>query len=1427
MQADSPNWRVIGDAASPAEAAALDALRGLLPDVGTIAWTNVSFRDPSGNDNEVDAIVLSRHGLFVVELKGWAGSFTGSQFRWEISYPGGKRDERNNPYPVTDMKAKRLKGLLAEAIAGKNRRAYVPYVQAVVAMHGQDSRFDLALPASDHIYRLDGYRVKGLTPLSAIFAGRAETGHPLSQQQVAAAAALFDGLGLRARPKVRMIGQYRISDGDPVGAGPGWEDFSVEHPGVAHIRRRVRVYPIPPKAAKAQQKRIRRSARREYLLTQNLHHPGIVSADDFIDDTQGVSSGSPAVVFPPDPAGELPLNVWLEQHADTLDASARLTLIRKLGEILQYAHKQGVSHRALTPASVRVTSADGRGRAGTPTVRVRDWQTGAIVEDTDDDDTPDTALVGDAHLPDLADPVQWPYLAPEAHQVAHPDGFAMDVYGLGVLAYLIVTGLPPAATLAELEIKLADGGLDPAGAVDSVPDDLAVLITWATAPSVPDRLDSVDEFLEELTRVAADLAARQEDRTPALDPLDAAVEDLIDDAWIVERILGSGSTGRALLVSNGDKSGNSFVLKVANDEAKAHLLIDEVEVLALLDHPRVIHTLGPTIELHGRTCARLEFAGSPTLGRELRDNGRLSWDRLQTLGEDLLEIARYLAERGVHHRDIKPDNLAVRPSTSASKRPSLTIFDFSLSRRPAADIASGTRGYLDPFLGAARGRPTYDSAAERFAVAVTLFEMATGHQPVWGDGQTDPKFAELAITAEMFEGPRPAQVMAFFIKALAADAKERFDSVEAMAAAWQALFAQAPGTVTDVYTSTSETALASEAERDRAAMAVTRTTPLAEAGLTDQALSAMRRVGAENVGDVLALDPVAINNQPGVGRRTSREVTRRRIQWQELLGTQTWVDDTPAGGRSIEDLRAALVPRANARNKNAVAVAKAMVAASPEATMREIAAEAGVSSADLVPAAALLHKFWARNPALHKAAGEVRMALRAANGVATMTEIAVVLVARHGSGLGDQESRLRAALPVVRAVVEADALFGAGELVRNREPSSPVVLIGQRSELLPDPEAAMVAIRMLAVKVDEATAMPPGLIAAPAAEALVTSALELGGVGGSEVGAAVSATSGGGVRGGLGAAPDTGAIPPSRLVRLAALCSAHSDASTRGELYRVGVVPTVTLPRVLHGAGNAVLSEKTLRERVTKRYPKAAPLPPQAELTALVTAAMPGLVWDGTNYARPTSSSLLLSGTGHTSLYPEQDADIAEVRARLQQSLATASPMVLGIDPRRLDRAAAYLADTYGVTPVNLAAELITAAKATAATMRVQWQFLLAVDAAEGADRAKLNQFMARAFDNMWPQLLARPEPLLFTDAAVLARYGLADRLAPVTNLAVPRPAARWILVPHRAAQAVPTFDGAPVPLGADGWLDLPASLLPPTYLPSSAGDVIQLRRGA
>src|SRR5262249_57967099 len=96
---------------------------------------------------------------------------------------------------------------------------------------------------------------------------------------------------------------------------------------------------------------------------------------------------------------------------------------------------------------------------------------------------------------------------------------------------------------------------------------------------------------------------------------------------------------------------------------------------------------------------------------------------------------------------------------------------------PREDLRAGTQGYRDPLLPL---RKRWDLYAERYAAAVTLFELTTGTIPKWGDGRSEPSQVdcEATIDEELFDPALREALVPFFRKALRRDARARHDNAD-------------------------------------------------------------------------------------------------------------------------------------------------------------------------------------------------------------------------------------------------------------------------------------------------------------------------------------------------------------------------------------------------------------------------------------------------------------------------------------------------------------------------------------------------------------------------------------------------------------------------------------------------------------------------
>lgn len=946
-------WETVTESDFDHEHRGLETIREKLPDAGVWrAWSNFTFTAGSGHVREVDLLVLSPSGLHMVELKSWRGSVTVENGTWVQTKPGGHRIPHGNPRHLVDQKARELAGLL------RQQGVRNVYVSGSVCF--TDSSLKLRLPSGDRngVHSIDSL-------LETLQRPPYDAKRRITGPRATEIASGLKQVGIHRSDAQYKVGPYQL-DRKPLDTGPTWVDHLARHTELSEVVR-VRVYLTERGASSAMIKSTENAARRESDVLGRIKHPGVVQLKQY--HPSGHLS-RPALIFDYHPE-TLRLGQYLIRYGDKLDILTRISLVRQLAETLRWAHASRIHHRTLSAHSVHVvpTAAKGGGEDArwlNPRLQVSDWQIAVRHVDAEQAATgrrfaPTSLSIN--HVSDNADA----FLAPELTAL-NPDPVSLDVYGLGVLTYLLATDRPPAASQAELIAQLEAGeGLRPSALVDGLSSDIDELVQAATAYRPGQRLASVDEFLEMLELVedalttpsaVPDLPAAQE---PEKDPLEATPGDVLAGRWEVRRRLGTGSTSRAFLVRDlkadpEAKDGRALaVLKVALSDSRGQALTREAEVMrGLRADSRVIRLVEPEpLTIGGRTVLALEYVGdergdeeqdgsgkSPrrreeTVARQLRERGRLGADQLEAYGDYLFGAVDFLEGEGVWHRDIKPDNIAIRIRPNRTRE--LVLIDFSLAGYPADVTDAGTEGYLDPFVGGLK-RSVYDAHAERYAIAATLHEMASGELPLWGDGkvvatQTDPeKWPHPTIADEAFDEAVREGLARFFRKALHRDTDQRFADLKPMRDAWRRIFLEAqtrPSTGHPVRRAEADAKdevgaaaevggegktpapaiskaepLAAEQQRDAQAQKATKDTHLSTAGLSPVAVSFLHGLNINTVGELLDYSQRKFLNAPGLGAKTRTEIQRRQREWGERLRETPVSPLTPEGRRAAkEELR--------------------------------------------------------------------------------------------------------------------------------------------------------------------------------------------------------------------------------------------------------------------------------------------------------------------------------------------------------------------------------------------------------------------------------------------------------------------------------------------------------------------------------------------
>lgn len=1410
-------WNEITRSEHPWEREALAFLRERLPDHEPYrVWANFEFMAPDGSINEVDALILTPKGFFLVEIKSRPGNVDGDASTWTWT-SGDRLFTDDNPLLLANRKAKKLVGMLRRTRAVKQIR--LPFLEARVFLSAEDNR--LCLP--EHVASLVHLRdhdapderntgrgiIDALTRWNADNPPRQRIDRPIAKALTRA----MEEAGIRPSQRARKVGDYRLDR--LLFEGPSYQDWAATHVALDREHARVRIYVVEPGLSEEAHTSIVRAAKREYAILNGIVHPGILRAKAYTEHERG-----PALIYEHvDDAQRL--DHYLAERGDQLSVGQRIDLLREIAEAVRYAHGKRLYHRALSPQNILVLE------PGTPAPRVQllNWQTAA--REPGGSRATSLGFSATSHVADFIEEASAVYMAPEALAERSEAGEQADVFSLGAIAYHLFAGVAPAGSFHELCEKLREGkGLRISSVLDGAAESLEFLIQFSTYPQVTGRLDSVPDFLEALDQFEDDITTPEPRQDRVQDPTEAKPDDVLGDGLVVKKRIGKGASSLALLVDN---QGKEQVLKVALEPDDNARLAAEAKALRKLRRYPFIVQLHEERDYQGRVGLLMEKAGDRTLQQRLTRDGPLQLELLQRFGEDLLQTVDWLEQQGVPHRDIKPSNLGVA-LMGKGEQLHLVLFDFSLAETPADNIRAGTVPYLDPFL-SLRKPPRWDTYAERFAAAVTLYQMATGTLPEWGDGESDPAVldCEVRLETSAFDATLREPMAAFFQKALRRNVRERFDNAEDMLAAWRQLFSGAERAEVGTDHGDRRTPLTS-------LEAATLDTLLTELGLTPRALNALERSNLRTVRDLLHYPLARIRRLRGVGSKTRGELADclealakrfpetaaepKQIPPPGQNKTANEEPEAPAAGGDaprIDILAALLVPAGRTEEARAGARAvkqllglddesdlAAQEASGAWPSQSEVARRLSVNPATVSTAIAAASRRWLKTAAMTGLRDDIVTLLDGQGGVMTVAELCEALIASRGS-LQDEPLRSRQGLAVVRAAVETERDRAAPRWVLRRVTSSRQPSDDQHARIL-------LARDQLT---DDATPAIDGERLADYAEALGRRADELATEdplrpSGRALEALQAVEPGPGV-----ARPDA-----SRLLALAAAASRHAALSTRLELYPRGMPAARTLRLALPAlSGVRLLTPAQVRERVAGRYPAAQPLPDRPGLDRLLEEAGSELRWQPTArggegaYVAPLRDfTTVLSATSLTHLtgvarrfeeVPADKVEIDELNRRLSHASEHGQFLALAVSPARVLDAEQILATRFPLEVLSLDRLLLRHMKAFANDKKVDWRMVLRADAVPPPERSgsrdwgNLQRVVRAALSGVRDEIAAASRAVLLTNPGLLARYDqlrLLDELREITGRPG-GPPGLWVLIPTDGQQQRPTLDGRPVPV--------------------------------
>jgi len=258
--------------------------------------------------------------------------------------------------------------------------------------------------------------------------------------------------------------------------------------------------------------------------------------------------------------------------------------------------------------------------------------------------------------------------------------------------------------------------------------------------------------------------------------------------------IGKGGMGEVYLAQD-TKLNRKVAIKFLSDEFnrdsdKLNRFIQEAQAASALNHPNIV-TVFEIGEADGSRYIALEYVEGETLTSFLKQGHRFGAS---------LDIATQIASAldaahsaGIVHRDIKPDNVMIRPDGVVK------LLDFGIAKlteKPEPKLESedetavqvktspgmviGTANYMSPEQ--AKGRPV-DTRTDIFSFGVLLYEMVSGRLPFEGESPLE------IIGSILKEEPKPLptgeippDLVKLIGKCLRKDPDERYQTMKGLLA---------------------------------------------------------------------------------------------------------------------------------------------------------------------------------------------------------------------------------------------------------------------------------------------------------------------------------------------------------------------------------------------------------------------------------------------------------------------------------------------------------------------------------------------------------------------------------------------------------------------------------------------------------------------
>ncbi len=261
-----------------------------------------------------------------------------------------------------------------------------------------------------------------------------------------------------------------------------------------------------------------------------------------------------------------------------------------------------------------------------------------------------------------------------------------------------------------------------------------------------------------------------------------ALQSVVAGRFSLERELGRGGMGIVFLARDVALDRPVAIkllpLELARDPALRERFLREARTAAKLSHPNIVPI--HLVEEHGDLVFFvMAYVDGETLGQRVRRAGPVPPSAVRRMMQEVAWAIGYAHERGVIHRDIKPDNILLEKGTGRA-----LLADFGIARVVDASAMTdrreilGTVHYMSPEQACGE---QIDGRSDLYSLGATAFFALTGRLPFEAANlpaiiyqqvnETPPRVATLARAT-------PARLAEAVDRCLAKEPDQRFQSGE-------------------------------------------------------------------------------------------------------------------------------------------------------------------------------------------------------------------------------------------------------------------------------------------------------------------------------------------------------------------------------------------------------------------------------------------------------------------------------------------------------------------------------------------------------------------------------------------------------------------------------------------------------------------------